>query len=917
MIDIPVLIKNKLPLKDEAECNFIQILKLLKNNYQYGYYNIGNQKAMFSGIFREKNNTLYIFKFIKYHRQHHIPLDLRNKINIPFNIKFINKKQYIRIIKYFSQKCIFTLENYLITNFNRHLVTNIEINPNTDISQYNFTDEEQNIIKILQYSNIKCKYASNRISIDSKKWMYTRLYIPADNTYYFIERNLLANQLNYLQQNINNFGVRIIIIDNQQYLDLLNMYKDKLKFINIRYCKTCNSIILKPKYFCSDKCNKYYNDNKIYTLTCKVCGKQFTSHNKRKQICSSQCLAKRNLTVKNTKSHSSIYYSGYYMDIHHFVRSSWEHNVARILQYCKLDYDYEEYTFDLSDGTTYTPDFYVYADNTFYEVKGEWTQKSRHKVELFRKDYPDKKLIVIDYYVYKQLLKQFSNINFKLHVIAEDTRLRNITKYRHDNIYYEDWELDNRFYTNRVYDNLNQYITYDEALVELGITKTALTQMVNSGRIKYGINNDVIIFKPNEIEFLKLMLSMKNKQPVYYRVLNNNTHSRLQKTCECCGQVFKAIRPNKKYCSNKCKDKVARMHKARLVKCASCGKVYKSERKKNIYFCKECGIIYAHMKKTGEETSIKEIMNNNLNKIYWKSGDHISFINEAEDNFAKILEALGNEYKYENDYCIVNKTIYKFPFYRIKNQCIYILQFAYDGHTNVVIREVLKRVKQYNLHIHIIDKKKYYRILQWFILHHHMNFKTEVYTNMHFLKPCEICGQPTYNQYCSNKCLKKAFNDRVRDHKIANAKFSSIENTIIVNMSSHEKTRLLHQNITNNLLDRNKLNLHFIPCLGIYQGSNIVNLNDIKINRYDKQYLQILIINNIEFKYETDTIMLDNGKVFIPKILLNNGIYYFIKFAYCPSYRKKIEQFQKNVDKVCIIGKRRFKQLLQIYHIHE
>ena len=95
---------------------------------------------------------------------------------------------------------------------------------------------------------------------------------------------------------------------------------------------------------------------------------------------------------------------GYRKDLGHSVRSSWEAAFGRILNYLDLSYLYEEYTFLLKKGDTYTPDFYIPTKNKFYEIKGF---ASNDKYIRFKKEYPQHKLVVIDERRYKRLLKTF------------------------------------------------------------------------------------------------------------------------------------------------------------------------------------------------------------------------------------------------------------------------------------------------------------------------------------------------------------------------------------------------------------------------------------------------------------------------------------------------------------------------------
>jgi hypothetical protein len=98
---------------------------------------------------------------------------------------------------------------------------------------------------------------------------------------------------------------------------------------------------------------------------------------------------------------------GHRKDLGHATRSSWEANFARILIFLKLSYDYEKYTFELEEGDTYTPDFYIPLKNKFYEIKG-WEKTDKHY--RFIKQHPDKKLIIIKEKQYNRLMKKFGGV---------------------------------------------------------------------------------------------------------------------------------------------------------------------------------------------------------------------------------------------------------------------------------------------------------------------------------------------------------------------------------------------------------------------------------------------------------------------------------------------------------------------------
>lgn len=90
-----------------------------------------------------------------------------------------------------------------------------------------------------------------------------------------------------------------------------------------------------------------------------------------------------------------------------YFRSNWEANYARILNEQKIDWSYESETFDLSNGTSYTPDFKI-GDKNFAELKGWYDNDSKQKIELFLKEYPQCELDLIgetEYYTLRNLFK--------------------------------------------------------------------------------------------------------------------------------------------------------------------------------------------------------------------------------------------------------------------------------------------------------------------------------------------------------------------------------------------------------------------------------------------------------------------------------------------------------------------------------
>lgn len=103
-------------------------------------------------------------------------------------------------------------------------------------------------------------------------------------------------------------------------------------------------------------------------------------------------------------------------DLGLFLRSSWEANYARYLNFLKslgqiFKWEYEPKTFyfeAIKRGTrSYTPDFEIWeredSEPYFVEVKGWMDDKSRVKLDRMRKYYPDVKIVLVRESEYKEI----------------------------------------------------------------------------------------------------------------------------------------------------------------------------------------------------------------------------------------------------------------------------------------------------------------------------------------------------------------------------------------------------------------------------------------------------------------------------------------------------------------------------------
>lgn len=100
--------------------------------------------------------------------------------------------------------------------------------------------------------------------------------------------------------------------------------------------------------------------------------------------------------------------SGIRKDLGKFYRSKYEANFARILNYLKIEYDYEICRF-IFDDCSYLPDFYLPYFDIWVECKGYLTQDARHKLDKIYKNYPEENVKIIDGEVYKILTKLYKD----------------------------------------------------------------------------------------------------------------------------------------------------------------------------------------------------------------------------------------------------------------------------------------------------------------------------------------------------------------------------------------------------------------------------------------------------------------------------------------------------------------------------
>lgn len=193
-------------------------------------------------------------------------------------------------------------------------------------------------------------------------------------------------------------------------------------------CKGCGAIFRqlpsrlksssRARLYCSDACRDSIRGP--VTVYCKLCSKpsvvkRYLEH--RQQFCDRQCMAAFMSQLNRSPRARNSAKGGFRSDLGLYVRSSWEANYARYLNWLvEADqiaaWEYEPDTFQFQDSRSpvkvYTPDFKVFGLNGnyyYHEIKGYLSPRSQEQIAQMRSEYAAEPLILIDSRTYKGLEK--------------------------------------------------------------------------------------------------------------------------------------------------------------------------------------------------------------------------------------------------------------------------------------------------------------------------------------------------------------------------------------------------------------------------------------------------------------------------------------------------------------------------------
>lgn len=133
---------------------------------------------------------------------------------------------------------------------------------------------------------------------------------------------------------------------------------------------------------------------------CCDCGKELSDYRKQRCLSCNSTGSRSNFYGKPPSHGKHFDYKGYHL------RSSYELKYAEYLDSNNILWSYEPKAFELGDGRTYTPDFYLIKENVWIEVKGYWRDDAKEKFELFKEKYPQLHIVLLT----KDILKSWGLI---------------------------------------------------------------------------------------------------------------------------------------------------------------------------------------------------------------------------------------------------------------------------------------------------------------------------------------------------------------------------------------------------------------------------------------------------------------------------------------------------------------------------
>lgn len=298
------------------------------------------------------------------------------------------------------------------SRFEEYIHKNLLRKINPESFPYVFNPKEYIVpkVKLREILLLMDKYKINTYKVlknssdeNTFKVQYLACYEPNDKVAYNIEMDILISISKILGSNKKRY-----IANNVQWID--EIYK------SIGFCRSF--IIVQSKDI--DQIRKVFNSYLKAELNIIDCDEEFTCFQlpgairryRVKETEITSYLSRGNISfcaiedidgsfeVWKVREFGTRFKSkvSYREEFDLILNSTWEANLARILKYKKIPFIYEEKKFLLKDGDsnlTYIPDFFL-SNNTIIEVKGFWDNESLKKVSLFKEQFPEYRLKIID-----------------------------------------------------------------------------------------------------------------------------------------------------------------------------------------------------------------------------------------------------------------------------------------------------------------------------------------------------------------------------------------------------------------------------------------------------------------------------------------------------------------------------------------
>lgn len=293
------------------------------------------------------------------------------------------------------------------------------------------TYSNKELCNILEKTDGQLRWMKEKLGLNSKFKPFTDDEKKLIEEFYknnidSMDLESFALKLNRQKTSISRYAKKLGLTNYNRHMTLET--KEKLKTSLEQYRKTdeyLNNVKQKQtdllKYYAQNEHPKGMLGKHHSKETCKQLSlshlelyKNMSEEEKHNKAMKSVNTRRKNGTIGTTSNAYSRCKGGIREDLNQYFRSAWEANVARILNHLNIEwkYEYKRFNFDNEhEGVlSYQPDFYLPDYDKWIEVKGWMDNKSKKRLNLFKKYYKTEyeKLYLIDESEYKKLEKEYS-----------------------------------------------------------------------------------------------------------------------------------------------------------------------------------------------------------------------------------------------------------------------------------------------------------------------------------------------------------------------------------------------------------------------------------------------------------------------------------------------------------------------------